>query len=81
MKKDDSQTINAAKALHLEEIFEIIAVPASTPKTKPKACNYALNFARGELLTIFDAEDKPESDQLKKVVAAFNKAGPDTVCV
>ncbi|MBN4080122.1 glycosyltransferase [Beggiatoa alba] len=81
LEEDDEQTIETAKALGLEGIFEIIRVPDSLPKTKPKACNYALHFARGEYVTIYDAEDKPEPDQLKKVVAAFAKASDNTVCI
>ncbi|EFF47459.1 conserved hypothetical protein [Xanthomonas citri pv. aurantifolii str. ICPB 10535] len=81
LEADDLDTIEAAKKLGLEAFFEIIRVPPSQPKTKPKACNYALHFARGELLTIYDAEDKPEPDQLKRVVAAFRKAEKDVVCI
>lgn len=81
LEADDLDTIEAAKKLCLEAFFEIIRVPPSQPKTKPKACNYALHFARGELLTIYDAEDKPEPDQLKRVVAAFRKAEKDVVCI
>jgi len=51
-------------------------VPDIHPKTKPKACNYGLNFARGEYLTIYDAEDIPQPDQLKKAVVAFRKHPP-----
>ena len=81
LEEDDMETIQAAKDLGLEGIFEIIRVPPSQPKTKPKACNYALNFARGELLTIYDAEDKPEPDQLKKAVVAFRKAPDNVACI
>ncbi len=81
LEADDAETIHAAKHLGLESIFEIIRVPVSQPKTKPKACNYALHFARGELVTIYDAEDKPEPSQLRKVVAAFAKSTPDTACI
>lgn len=81
LEADDIETINAAKQLGLEAIFEIIRVPVSQPKTKPKACNYALRFARGQLLTIYDAEDKPEPSQLRKVVAAFAKSSPETACI
>ena len=73
LEEDDLETINAAKALGLASIFEIIRVPHSLPKTKPKACNYALRFARGRYLTIYDAEDKPDPDQLKKAIVAFRK--------
>lgn len=81
LEAGDRETIDAAKALGLEGSFEIIRVPASKPQTKPKACNYAINFARGEYLVIFDAEDQPEPDQLKKVVIAFEKAGPEVACI
>lgn len=81
LESDDRVTIDAAKRLGLEAIFEIIRVPPSSPRTKPKACNYALRFARGQFVTIFDAEDKPEPSQLKRVVAAFAKSAPDVVCV
>jgi len=81
LEAGDHETIDGARGLGLEGVFEIIRVPPSKPQTKPKACNYALNFARGEFLVIFDAEDQPEPDQLKKVVAAFAKASPQTACI
>jgi len=40
-----------------------------------------LHLARGEFLVIYDAEDRPEPDQLRKAVAAFREADDDTVCV
>ncbi len=81
LESDDRETIEAAKRLGLEAIFEIIRVPPSSPRTKPKACNYALRFARGQFVTIYDAEDKPEPGQLKRVVAAFAKSAPEVVCI
>jgi len=81
LEEDDHETIDAAKLLGLPANFEIVRVPQSLPRTKPKACNYALRFARGEYLTIYDAEDKPEPDQLKKVVVAFRKLGDDAACI
>jgi cellulose synthase/poly-beta-1,6-N-acetylglucosamine synthase-like glycosyltransferase len=62
-------------------VFEVIRVPPSQPKTKPKACNYALGFARGDYLIIYDAEDRPEPDQLRKVVATFARAPANTACL
>lgn len=81
LEEGDHETIDAAKSLGLEGIFEIIRVPASQPQTKPKACNYALRYARGDYLVIYDAEDKPEPDQLKKVVVAFRQAPTNTACI
>ncbi|MGH8704237.1 MAG: glycosyltransferase family 2 protein [Burkholderiales bacterium] len=81
LEEGDSETIEAAKRLQLESIFEIVRVPPSQPQTKPKACNYGLHFAQGEYITIFDAEDKPEADQLKKAVLAFRKAPANVACI
>jgi len=81
LEEDDTETIEAAKALAPPGTFEIVRVPPSYPKTKPKACNYALFFARGEFITIYDAEDQPEPDQLKKAVAAFRRGGDRLACV
>ncbi|MGV8854094.1 MAG: glycosyltransferase family 2 protein [Devosia sp.] len=81
LEEDDDETIEAAKLLDLPGNFEIIRVPPSQPKTKPKACNYALQFCRGEFLTIYDAEDQPEPDQLKKAVLAFATSEASLVCV
>ncbi len=81
LEADDAETIEVARTLGLEGVFEVIRVPPSHPQTKPKACNFALRFARGEFLVIFDAEDRPEPDQLRKVVATFQRSSPDTACL
>ncbi len=80
VEADDEITINAIKTLQPSRIFEMIPVPYSLPRTKPKACNYALRFARGEYVTIYDADDIPEPDQLKKVLYKFQNE-PELVCV
>lgn len=81
LEADDLETVDKAKSLGLESYVEFIRVPPSSPRTKPKACNYALHFARGEYVVIFDAEDQPEPLQLKKAVAGFAKCGDDVACL
>lgn len=81
VEEDDTEVIEAIKSLRCERYFEIIRVPYSLPRTKPKACNYALKFARGEYVTIYDAEDRPGSMQLRKVLQTFRQSPPDVVCV
>jgi cellulose synthase/poly-beta-1,6-N-acetylglucosamine synthase-like glycosyltransferase len=71
----------AVAKLPLPPQFEIIVVPAGRPQTKPRALNYALHFCRGELLTIYDAEDIPEPDQLAKAARRFAAAGPELACL
>jgi len=81
LEASDHETIEVASKLGLEGMFEVIRVPPSLPQTKPKACNFALQFARGEYLVIYDAEDRPEPDQLRKVVATFRKSSANTACL
>jgi cellulose synthase/poly-beta-1,6-N-acetylglucosamine synthase-like glycosyltransferase len=81
LEANDRETIEAARTLGLEGVFELIIVPQSEPQTKPKACNFALRFARGEYLVVYDAEDRPEPDQLRKVVATFRRSPPNTACL
>jgi cellulose synthase/poly-beta-1,6-N-acetylglucosamine synthase-like glycosyltransferase len=80
LEEDDKETYEAAKAHKPPANWRFVIVPPSLPKTKPKACNYGLFFARGKYLTIYDAEDIPEPDQLKKSVIAFQKGGGEYIC-
>ncbi len=79
IEEDDDKTLNAVRNLDFPANFETIVVPYHLPKTKPKACNYGLFFCKGKYLTIYDAEDVPDSDQLKKVVCLFRKLPKDYV--
>ena len=81
MEAGDQDTIDAYYLSEPPDFIHAVVVPDAQPKTKPKACNYGLIHARGEYLVIYDAEDLPELDQLKKVVAAFRKVPADVVCI
>jgi len=82
LEEDDAETLAAARRLRGGALpFEIIAVPPGGPRTKPKAANYALAFARGDYLVVYDAEDRPEPDQLKKAVAAFRASPRAVACL
>lgn len=62
--------------------IRVIEVPAHGGlTTKPRAMNYALDFCRGEIIGIWDAEDAPESDQIETVAAHFATAPSDVVCL
>ncbi len=81
LEEDDQETIKKAKKLKLNKTFKIVVVPNSKPKTKPKACNYGLNRANGEFVVIYDAEDRPEIDQLKKAYLGFKSLSKKVVCI
>lgn len=74
LEEDDKETIEAAKAVHPPEYVRIVVVPEGSPQTKPRACNYGLTFSRGEFVVIFDAEDRPDPDELRRAVAMFRDA-------
>ena len=76
LESDDYETRRALERLDLGPPFEIIIAPTVGPRTKPKALNVALPLARGLYTAVYDAEDAPEPDQLRRAVAAF-KAGND----
>ena len=80
LEEDDELTLQAAKKAKPPGNWRFIIVPKSNPKTKPKACNYGIFFSKGKFLTIYDAEDIPEPDQLKKAIVAFEKGGPSFLC-
>lgn len=81
LEADDLETISAAQSMKLPSYIRVVVVPDSQPKTKPKACNYGLIQAKGEYLVIYDAEDKPDPLQLKKVYVAFQQVAPYIKCI
>ena len=81
LEATDSETIAAARALKLPPHFQIVIVPDGEPRTKPRALNYALQFATGDLLVIYDAEDRPEPEQLLRAASHFHRASREVVCL
>ncbi|UJP65494.1 glycosyltransferase family 2 protein [Mongoliitalea daihaiensis] len=81
IESDDEMTYNAVKNMNFPCVFEPVIIPYAQPKTKPKACNYGLYFSKGKYLTIYDAEDIPDNNQLKLVYALFKKLSPEYVVV
>lgn len=80
-EENDVETIREARRLGLDQHYEMIIAPECAPQTKPKACNFGMHLARGELIVIYDAEDQPEHDQLRKAAAAFADGDDQLACV
>jgi cellulose synthase/poly-beta-1,6-N-acetylglucosamine synthase-like glycosyltransferase len=80
-EENDIETIDAAKRAHPPKNWLFVYVPDCQPKTKPKACSYGLQFTRGKYVTIYDAEDLPDRDQLKKACIGHRRQGKDGLCV
>jgi glycosyltransferase XagB len=81
IEEDDTESQEKIAAMNLPYYFDVVIVPDSQPKTKPKALNYGLSKVRGEFIVIYDAEDVPDPLQLKKAVMAFKKAGKNIICI
>lgn len=81
LEESDILMQRAVAGLPLPPQFEVIVVPSGLPQTKPRALNYALPYARGELLTIFDAEDIPEPRQLRLAAGHFALLPLETACL
>ena len=81
LEADDPATLAALQAAGIPGYAEVLIVPHAQPKTKPRACNHGLQRATGEYLVIFDAEDRPEPDQLKQAVLAFMATSAQTACL
>jgi cellulose synthase/poly-beta-1,6-N-acetylglucosamine synthase-like glycosyltransferase len=81
LEADDHETREVVDRLHLGPPFETIIVPESGPRTKPKALNAALPFARGSFVAVYDAEDRPDPDQLRLALEAFVAGDEQLACV
>lgn len=80
-EEDDSETLEALRSRVLPPWFEIVEVPVATPRTKPKALNYALQLCTGSFVAIYDAEDRPDPQQLREARRVFASSPPDVGCL
>ncbi len=81
LEPDDHETRAMVESLQLGAPFEVIIAPEVGPRTKPKALNAMLPFARGTFVAVYDAEDRPEPDQLRLALEAFVADNGTLACV
>ena len=79
LEENDTKTINNLNSLN--HSFDVLLIPQCFPKTKPKACNLGLYFAKGEYIVIYDAEDIPDSNQLLLALSKFHKSDQNVICI
>ncbi len=70
----DLEMIRAVSRLDLPARYEVILVPEGQPRTKPRALNMGLDFARGAYVVVYDAEDRPDPGQLRAAIRRFDSA-------
>ncbi|SFC98856.1 glycosyltransferase [Tropicimonas isoalkanivorans] len=81
MEETDAVTADVLRNTHLPRWMRVVTVPSGGVRTKPRALNYALDFCRGQIVGVWDAEDAPEPDQLHAVVRRFHECGPEVACL
>ncbi|MGB7269535.1 MAG: glycosyltransferase [Albidovulum sp.] len=81
VEDDDERTSQALARHKLPRWMRVVTVPAGPIRTKPRALNYALDFCRGSIIGVYDAEDAPDPDQLNTVVRRFHDRGPQVACL
>lgn len=82
LEERDDVTREALDRAELPHWIRVIEVPEHGGlTTKPRAMNYALDFCRGEIVGVWDAEDAPVPAQIEQVVDHFETAPPDVVCL
>jgi cellulose synthase/poly-beta-1,6-N-acetylglucosamine synthase-like glycosyltransferase len=81
LEADDDLTIHAVEHAAAGPHVEVVLVPPGDPRTKPKALNFGLCLARGDLVTVYDAEDLPEPLQLRKAAIALSRLEPTVACL
>ena len=77
----DATTRATLSRTDLPRWLRVVTVPGGTLRTKPRALNYALDFCRGKIIGIYDAEDAPAPDQIHRVVKRFHERGPQVACL
>jgi cellulose synthase/poly-beta-1,6-N-acetylglucosamine synthase-like glycosyltransferase len=81
VEAEDHITLDALAKAELPPWMRVVIVPEGQVKTKPRALNHALDHARGAIVGVYDAEDAPEPDQLRRVVERFQRSGPEVACL
>jgi cellulose synthase/poly-beta-1,6-N-acetylglucosamine synthase-like glycosyltransferase len=81
LEADDAETIEAVRTAAAAPAYEVLVLPGAAPRTKPKALNAGLARARGEFVVVYDAEDRPDPQQLRAALAAFDDGGGELACV
>lgn len=81
VEEDDATTRATLAAVDLPAHMRTLVVPRGAVRTKPRAMNYALDHARGSIIGVYDAEDAPEPDQIRRIVDRFQSRGQDVACL
>jgi cellulose synthase/poly-beta-1,6-N-acetylglucosamine synthase-like glycosyltransferase len=62
-------------------VQSFLKLPPGPIMTKPRALNYGLEFCSVDIVGIYDAEDRPDPNQIEQAVAKFATSPSDVVCL
>jgi len=81
VEADDRDTRVAIEKRTARVPVTVIPIPTGKPQTKPRALNAALPFVQGAFTVVYDAEDRPDPDQLRRALRAFAAGAERLACV
>jgi cellulose synthase/poly-beta-1,6-N-acetylglucosamine synthase-like glycosyltransferase len=81
IEEDDEETLETLSHIDAGPQFKLVVVPPGDPRTKPKALNFGLTMARGDIVAVFDVEDTPDILQLRRSAVALSRFGPEIACL
>ena len=81
VERRDTATKQAIAEASPAPFIRVVEIPPGAPQTKPRSCNAGLLLAKGDLIVIYDAEDRPDPGQLRVVAAQFAAADDSLACV
>lgn len=80
LEQDDHETLEMLHSVDPPSQFRMVIVPAAEPRTKPKALNFGLTLAKGDIIAVYDVEDVPDILQLRRAAVAMARSGPEVAC-
>ncbi|WP_296820213.1 glycosyltransferase family 2 protein [Brevundimonas sp.] len=81
VEADDDATASAFHNAAPPDWLELLVAPPGRPTTKPRALNVALSRIERGLVTVYDAEDAPDPEQLREAAARFAAAPISLACL
>jgi glycosyltransferase XagB len=81
IEDSDQATADTLAGMALPPHMRALTIPTGTIRTKPRALNYGLDHCRGQIIGVYDAEDAPDSGQLRAVAQGFARAPAQVACL
>ncbi|MCX7325647.1 MAG: glycosyltransferase [Hyphomicrobiales bacterium] len=81
VEEDDIATREALEATGLPAHMSVLAAPDGMPRTKPLALTIGLIKARGDLIAVFGAENRPDPRQLRLAANLIMRLPPEVACL